>query len=109
MHASLLEVKVLYTEVAPVNADIRVAGETDNRGNCYNAQRLACKKFPLVCFLSEIAREWQMRGRYLEVKGIPRQQDTEADALSNLVVRDSNPLCRSSSTSRIPSSIVDQK
>ncbi len=91
MFASLLAVKFLYTEDAPVNADITVAGETDNRGNSYIVQRLACTKFPLVCILMEIAWELRMRGKYLEIKWIPRQQNIEADALSNLVVRDFNP------------------
>ena len=91
LFASLLAVKFLYADDAADAAEIVLAGETDNRGNSFIVQRLACTKFPLVCILMELAWELRLKGRYLEVRWIPRQQNTEADALSNLVTRDFNP------------------
>ena len=55
MGAPLLDEKILNSEAAPVDANIMVAGEADNRGNYYIVQRLAFPKFPLVCILLEIA------------------------------------------------------
>ena len=63
------------------------AGTTDNKGNMYLVRRLMTTKFPLSVYLMEIAAQMEKRGLDLELWWTPREQNTEADELSNLDFR----------------------
>ncbi len=64
-----------------------LAGETDNQGNSFAVGRLLSTKFPLNIVLMELALQLHKRGMVLDLSWIPREQNVEADELSNGVFR----------------------
>ena len=58
-------------------------GLTDNRGNTYAVSKLMTSKFPLVVILAELASQLRARGMGLNLTWAPRDQNEEADALTN--------------------------
>ena len=65
-------------------ACMRLSGVTDNQGNSFALCKLMSSKFPLVVVLAEMAA--QLKARHLELclDWAPRDQNEEADALTNL-------------------------
>ena len=62
---------------------ISVGGSTDNKGNTYAVTKLMTTKFPLVAFVAKLAAQME-NGRWdLELEWVPRDQNIEADALTN--------------------------
>ena len=66
-------------------------GSTDNMGNMYLIRKLMTTKYPLNVYLMEIAAQAEMRKLDLELSWVPRDQNTEADELSNLDFRNFDP------------------
>ena len=66
-------------------------GSTDNMGNMYLIRKLMTTKYPLNIYLMEIAAQAEMRKLDLELSWVPRDQNTEADELSNLDFRNFDP------------------
>ena len=64
---------------------------TDNRGNNFVTAKLMTTKFPLSAFLMEIAATLQVAEAELELGWVPRDQNTEADELSNQDARNFHP------------------
>jgi hypothetical protein len=64
-----------------------VSGQTDNRGNSFAVAKLLSTKYPLNIVLMELALQLHRRGAILDLGWIPREQNVEADELSNGVVR----------------------
>ena len=62
---------------------IALSGLTDNCGNSYVVSRLMSSRFPLVVILAELACQLQARDLDFALGWIPRDQNQEADALSN--------------------------
>ena len=58
-------------------------GITDNLGNTFALTRLMSSKFPLVVLLAELACQMRQRGMELSLRWAPREQNEEADALTN--------------------------
>ena len=58
-------------------------GITDNKGNGYVIARLMTTKFPLCVVLMELVEQLEARGSWLKLSWVPRQQNEEADALTN--------------------------
>ena len=58
-------------------------GVTDNLGNTYTVSKLMTSKFPLVVILAELAVQLRRRGMGLKLQWAPREQNEEADALTN--------------------------
>ena len=56
---------------------------TDNRGNSYVVSRMMTTKFPLCAVLMELTEQLELRGSWLQVSWTPRDQNAEADALTN--------------------------
>ena len=56
---------------------------TDNRGNSYVVSRMITTKFPLCAVLMELTEQLDLRGSWLQVSWTPRDQNAEADALTN--------------------------
>ena len=68
-----------------------MSGQTDNIGNVAVLSRLMSSKFPLVVILTELAdrlRRWDLD---LSLDWIPRNQNEEADGLTNGVVNSFSP------------------
>ena len=57
--------------------------QADNRGNTHSVARMMTTKFPSVVVLAELATELDEQDEELLLEWIPREQNTEADALSN--------------------------
>ena len=76
---------VLFSDAWPASssASLRLSGTTDNQGNSWVLSRLMTTKFPLLIVLGELA--YQLRGMDLELalNWSPRDQNEEADALTN--------------------------
>ena len=62
---------------------MRISGTTDNLGNCYVLQRLLSCKFPLSIVVMELACQLERLGLELDLAWAPRNQNVEADALTN--------------------------
>ena len=62
---------------------LRLSGTTDNLGNCYVLQRLLSCKFPLSIVVMELACQLERLGLELDLAWAPRNQNVEADALTN--------------------------
>ena len=64
---------------------------TDNQGNSYLLDKLMTTKFPLGVVLMELACQLGLRRACLHARWIPRLQNEEADALTNLDFRHFDP------------------
>ena len=62
---------------------VRLQGLTDNLGNTFALTRLMSSKFPLVVILAELSAQMQARAMALNLEWAPRDQNEEADALTN--------------------------
>ena len=58
-------------------------GITDNLGNTFSMSKLMTSKFPLVTILAELAAQLRSRAMGLKLSWTPREQNEEADALTN--------------------------
>ena len=56
---------------------------TDNSGNTSALARLMSSKFPLVVVMTEVAAQLQEKQMELDLEWIPRNQNEEADGLTN--------------------------
>ena len=63
--------------------EIRLQGITDNQGNSFAVKKLMSSKFPLVVILAEVAAQLRQRSMALSLGWAPRDQNEEADALTN--------------------------
>ena len=63
--------------------EVRLQGLTDNLGNTFAVTKLMSSKFPLVVILAELAAQLRARKMALSVGWTPRDQNEEADALTN--------------------------
>ena len=70
---------------------MRLSGTTDNLGNCYVLQRLLSCKFPLSIVVMELACQLERLGLELDLAWAPRNQNVEADALTNAKFQDFDP------------------
>ena len=84
MYATLLSV-VLFSPVWPadVGGEIRLTGATDNSGTPFAVSRLMTSKFPMIVVLTELAEQLRARGLSLSLNWTPRDQNEEADDLTN--------------------------
>jgi hypothetical protein len=84
MFATLLSF-VLFTPQWPTAAQgsIGLTGITDNMGNTFAVGRLMMSKFPSVVILAELAEQLRMRQAELGLPWVPRDQNEEADDLTN--------------------------
>ena len=69
-----------------------MGGTTDNQGNSYAGSRLMTTRFPLNAVLMEIAARMCGRNVALDLRWAPRDQNFEADELSNSIKHRFNPL-----------------
>ena len=76
---------IVFGDAWPAGAagEVRLQGITDNAGNSFVVTRLMTTKFPLVMILAEVAAQLRMRGVALQLGWAPREQNEEADALTN--------------------------
>ena len=65
-----------------------ITGSTDNRGNSYIIKRMLSTKWPIMPLLIELSEQLRVRGVELHLRWLPRDDNTEADALSNLDFKD---------------------
>ena len=63
---------------------ITLNGVTDNAGNAHVVTKMMTSKFPLVVILAELSVQLRARSMALRLGWAPRDQNEEADALTNL-------------------------
>jgi hypothetical protein len=63
--------------------EVRLQGLTDNLGNTFAVTKLMSSKLPLVVILAELSAQLRARKMALSVGWTPRDQNEEADALTN--------------------------
>ena len=56
---------------------------TDNKGNSYVVKKMMMTAFPLNACLMELSEQLEQRSSWLDVQWVPRDQNIEADALTN--------------------------
>ena len=66
-------------------------GATDNQGNSYAVAKAMSTKWPSAVLLLELSEELREQDLALELKWIPRGENTWADALSNLDLEGFDP------------------
>ena len=71
---------------------ISAGASTDNQGNRFVLNRLMTTKFPLLAFVCELSALMEERSCLVDLSWVPRDQNEEADAITNGDVRD---FCRS--------------
>ena len=64
---------------------------TDNQGNTYLLDKMLTTKYPLGVVLMEMAHQCRLRQLVLRAHWIPRLENEEADALTNLDFRHFDP------------------
>ena len=84
LFASLVSLMVFAHDL-PVDAgaELQLTGLTDNSGNTFALSRLMSSKFPLIVILAEFAAQLREKRMALELQWVPRNQNEEADALTN--------------------------
>jgi hypothetical protein len=95
--ASLVGLMVLVPEGVPDSesaATLTLSCGTDNQGNSYLLDRMLTTKYPLGVVLMELAHQMRLRRLVLRAKWLPRLQNEEADALTNLDFRHFDPAKR---------------
>eukprot|EP00435_Cladocopium_sp_Y103_P016869 s1943_g4.t1 len=80
--ATLVAVKV-WGRGARGNLKGRMKAYTDNRGNSFALCKGMSTKFPLTILLIELAEELRMQDRRMDLEWVRREENTEADDLSN--------------------------
>lgn len=60
---------------------------TDNQGNAYLLDRMLTTKYPLGVILMELGHQIRKRRLVMRTKWLPRDQNEEADALTNFDYR----------------------
>ena len=87
MLGSLLGIMLLLGEKGDEHyccgGSLSVGGFTDNSGNRFILARLLTTKWPLLAFLSEMAAQLEEKKILFEMSWVPREQNTEADAITN--------------------------
>ena len=88
--ASLLGLMYLVPEgeaAGESSAVLTLSCGTDNQGNSFLLDRMLTTKYPLGIVLMELAHQMRKRRLILRAKWLPRLQNEEADALTNLDFR----------------------
>lgn len=62
---------------------VKISGTIDNQGNSWILSRLMCTEFPLILILGVLATQLRERNLGLQLEWEPREQNEEADALTN--------------------------
>ena len=62
-----------------------IGASTDNKGNSYIINKMCSTKWPMIPLLLELSEQLRVRDAELHLSWLPRELNTEADALSNLV------------------------
>ena len=62
---------------------LSVGAITDNLGNRFALAKLLTTKWPLSAFLAELACQLEARALLLEMHWVPREQNSEADSITN--------------------------
>ena len=84
LFASLVSLMVFGNDLEEgANGVLHLTGLTDNAGNVSALARLMTSKFPLVVILTELAAQMQKKRLELDLQWIPRNQNEEADAITN--------------------------
>ena len=91
---SLVAVLLFTAEGSPSRGVVRLKGGTDNKGNSYIVQKLLTTKWPGAAVLMQLSELLMRRGIWLELEWIPREENTEADQLTNLCFDGFDPALR---------------
>ena len=62
---------------------LSVGGLTDNKGNSFAITKLLTTKWSLMAFLAELAVQLESKGVAFEMSWVPREQNSEADSITN--------------------------
>jgi len=71
-------------------------GGTDNQSNTFATRKLLSTKFPLTILIMELSEQLRVRNSALSLRWVPREQNQEADDLTNL------NFCKFNEKHRIP-------
>jgi hypothetical protein len=80
---SLVATSLFTKEGPPTKALVKLRGGTDNKGNSYIVQKLLTTKWPGAAVLMQLSELLMRRGIWLELEWVPREQNVEADQLTN--------------------------
>ena len=62
---------------------LSVGGLTDNSGNRFAVMRMLSTKWPVVAFMVKLSTQLESLNMMFEMSWVPREQNTEADAITN--------------------------
>ena len=92
--AALVGLMVLVPVSAPQgesSAVLTLSCGTDNQGNSFLLDRMLTTKYPLGVVLMELAHQMRIRRLVLRAHWLPRDENEEADALTNIDFRHFDP------------------
>ena len=75
--------EVAFGSTSGAERGLVLSGTTDNKGNSHVVSRLGTTKFPLCTVLMELSARLAAKGQALRLRWAPREQNVEADELSN--------------------------
>ena len=83
----------LFSKGRPLHsrACMRITGDTDNKGNSFAVSRAMSIKWPLTVLLVELSEELRHERVSLALDWVPRDENQEADDLSNMKVDGFSP------------------
>jgi hypothetical protein len=73
---------------------VSVGAVTDNQSVQFALAKLVSTKFPLIVFVAELAVQLEANGWQLQLGWVPREQNVEADAITNDVFDEFRPANR---------------
>ena len=83
LFATLLCIVVFGGSWEGSRGGVGLSGVTDNLGNTFALAKMMTSKFPLLVILTELAAQLRSRDFELDLQWSPRDQNEEADALTN--------------------------
>ena len=84
LFATLVSYVVFSPKWPPsTRGSVRLAGTTDNLGNTFILSRMMTSKFPALVILTELAARLRQDNAELQLEWAPRDQNEEADSLTN--------------------------
>ena len=84
LYATLLSYALFSPQWAKATrGSIKITGITDNLGNTFAVTKLMTSKFPSVVVLAELSEQLRAQQTELSLEWVPRDQNEEADELTN--------------------------
>ena len=94
MLATLCAVHLFTAAGSPTKARVAMRGLTDNAGNMHIIRKLYTSSFPTAAVLMQLTTTLARRSLWLDLAWVPREENREADELTNEEFQNFDPALR---------------